>query len=340
MNQILEINPYNCMARKGNKEQCSHKQKFGEYCGKHYNTNIIRIDQPLELKQKKKNILVIPQIVNNLPVYTTMKEIYLRNITKIIKIQSFIRGSIIRYLNKLRGPGLFKRTLCNNDCDIYLMDDIKTIHLLDFYSVKEHDNFIYGFHIETIYKYINLNSDKTEINNPYTNRPLPNGSIQNINIIYNYYKKIGFRQPIVNIVPQDTAFLIKNKVLTIFQKMDQLNNYTDIDWFLCLDHSQLIKLVFLVKDLFEYRLDLTQQKKENIMSIGYVFPKECKYYKNLAINELKTEILDEFDKLVSQGKSKDDKYLGSLIILSGIVELVPKCALAYPWLVQGTFMNN
>lgn len=339
MNQNLEINTHHCMARKANHSQCSHMKKFGEYCGKHYNTNCIRIDQPIQIKLKKKNISMHPDIVNKLPVYTTIDSKYSRNILKIIKIQSFVRGVIIRYFNKLRGPAIFKRHLCNNDCDIYIMDDIRTIHLLDFYSVSETDNFIYGFHIETIYKYINLNSDKKEITNPYTNKPFSSNSIDNINRIYNYYNKIGFRQPIVNIIPQDKAFQIKNKVLTIFQKMDQLNNYTDIEWFLCLDYNNLIKLIFLVKDLFEYRFDLSQQKKYDIVSIGYVFPKEVKYYKNLPIEQLKTEILDEFDKLVSQGRSRDDKYIGSLIILSGIVDLVPKCASSYPWLIQGTFMN-
>ena len=82
-----------------------------------------------------------------------------------------------------------------------------------------------------IYKYIDLNRDKIEINNPYTNQPLPKDSIENINRIYNFYKKIGFRQPIINILPQNTTFLIKNNVLTVFQKMDQLNNYTDIFMF-------------------------------------------------------------------------------------------------------------
>lgn len=340
MNQILEINTHHCMARKGDHTQCSHKKKFGEYCGKHYNTNCNRIDQPIEIKQKKKNISLFTNNVNNLPVYNTINERYIRNVDKIIKIQSYIRGHIIRFFNKLRGPALFKRHLCNNDCDIYLMDSINTIHLLDFYSVKEDDNFIYGFHIETIYKYINLNKDKIEINNPYTNKPFHSDSIKNINIIYNFYKKIGFREPIVNIIPQNIDFIIKNKVLTIFQKMDQLNNYTDIEWFLCLDFNQLIKLMYLIKDLFEYRMDLSQQKKNDILSIGYVFPKENKYYKNLMINQLKMEILDEFDKLVSQGKTRDDKYIGSLVILSGIVELVPNCASSYPWLVQGTFMNH
>ena len=144
----LEIDTNHCMARKSNHTQCSHKKKFGDYCGKHYNTNITRIDQPLEIKQKKKNICIQSSIVNNLPVYnTTIREIFLRNIPTIIKIQAIIRGNIIRYLNKLRGPAVFKRHLCNNDCDIYLMDDVKTIHVLDFYSIKESDNFIYGFHI-------------------------------------------------------------------------------------------------------------------------------------------------------------------------------------------------
>ena len=116
-----------------------------------------------------------------------------------------------------------------------------------------------------------------------------------------------------------------------------LNNYTDIEWFLGLTHIHLLKLLLSIKDLFEYRMELSPTKKYNILKNGHIFIKNSSFYKHLTFNALRNELIDEFDRLVTEGQTRDDKYLGSLIILSGIVELVPNCALAYPWLIQGTF---
>ena len=121
------------------------------------------------------------------------------------------------------------------------------------------------------------------------------------------------------------------------QKMDELNNYTDIDWFMNLTNLELIKLIYGIKDLFDYRLELTNTKKRQIIKSGVVFYKDNNYYKYQPFDKLREEIIDEFDKLVSEGETKDERYLGSLIILSGLVERDNNCATAYPWLLQGSF---
>jgi hypothetical protein len=119
--------------------------------------------------------------------------------------------------------------------------------------------------------------------------------------------------------------------------MDELNNYTDINWFMNLTNLELIRLVYLIKDLFDYRMELSVLKKSKIVRMGTVFYKDSHHYKHVSFSHLRNEIIDELNRLVSEGETRDDRYLGSLIILSGLVELDENCATAYPWLVQGTF---
>jgi hypothetical protein len=155
--------------------------------------------------------------------------------------------------------------------------------------------------------------------------------------LYKYCKIIGIRNKIQNVLPVDPKFLLRNKVIRVFQKMDELNNYTDIEWFMNLTNIELIKLIYGIKDLFDYRLELTNTKKKQIIKSGIVFYKDNNYYKYQPFDKLREEIIDEFDKLVSEGETKDERYLGSLIILSGLVERDNNCATAYPWLLQGSF---
>ena len=119
--------------------------------------------------------------------------------------------------------------------------------------------------------------------------------------------------------------------------MDKLNNYTDIEWFMGLTHIQLLRLLNSMKDLFEYRLQLTIDKKYKIIKNGHLFIKNSNFYKHLTFQNLRTTMIEEFSRLITEGETRDDQYLGSLIILTALTELVPSCAQAYPWLVQGSF---
>jgi len=341
-NDVIEINYNLCMARKANGLQCSHRKKTGDYCGIHLiKTNLKRIDEPIIKKKKNSRKILNEPIINNKSndklIFKNAIELGARNIDKVVRIQTVFKGWFMRYLNKMRGPGLFNRRICNNQEDIYLFEPINNIHLNDFFSFLDEDGFIYGFHLESIYKYIENARDKNSINNPYNKNIIPKNIITNIVKLYKTCSRLGFHDKIKNELPNDEKFKIRSKVMNVFQKMDELNNYTDIEWFLGLTHVQLYKLISNIKDLFDYRMELNSVKKYKILKNGHIFIKNNGFYKHLTFNAIRNEIIDEFDRLVSEGETRDDKYLGSLIILSALVEMVPTCALAYPWLIQGTF---
>jgi hypothetical protein len=289
-------NIYCCKIVKG--RPCKYKRKCGDLCQRHYNEH--------NKKNKSNNSVEI--------------------------LQAFIRRYLTMSYNKLRGPALFNRKLCNNNTDIYTFDDINTIHPINFYSFLDNDRFIYGFDIASIYKYITISN---KLNNPYNNNSISNEEINTIYKLYNYSKKDINYKEIENILPTNTEFILKSKVVDVFQKMDQLNNYTDIKWFYSLSFNNLFKFIESIKDLYNYRMDLTNTKKKSILKDGRIFNKLS--YSKLSFMNLRLEVITEIDRLVSEGYTKDDKYLGSLIILTALTELVPSCASSYSWLVQSTF---
>jgi len=337
-----EINHMHCMARKADHKQCPNSKKIGDYCKMHSDKpNIIRIDTPIIIKPKRSYNKKTELITNPLPIKKDIPkyndEIYLRSIEKINKIKLTWRLHSYRKYNLLRGPALWRRELCNNEEDMYSTDSITSITPINFFSLLDDDNFIYGFHIETIYKYIEANSNKKEINNPYNNKPIANTIIDDIKLLYKYSKMQNGFKNIENELPTTPEFIIRSRVLKVFQKMDELNNYTDIDWFLKLTHLELLKFIHLLRDLWGYRMELSNKNKLSITETGLIFSKMPELYKKLKFHDLRIEILDELEKLVFQGKTRDDQYLGSLVILTGLVDISSKCSMAYPWLVQSSF---
>ena len=120
------------------------------------------------------------------------------NIDKVIKIQRWYRN-MANYMNiKLRGPALFDRLLCVNDCEFVSLDKLTDIDDEHFFSFQCEKNFVYGFHIDSIIDLIIKSDDQycENINEMIDNRnnkvkikiKLLNGTINistKINIILN-----------------------------------------------------------------------------------------------------------------------------------------------------------
>jgi hypothetical protein len=332
------------MARTADHSQCSNKKKIGDYCAIHSNKqNITRIDEELKIKKKRTYTKKLPVNNNSLLVITKSpnknnNKIDERYYRAIVKIQSFYRGYRHRKYDKYRGPALWKRKICNNNDDIYTTEEISKINPINFFSLSDKDGFVYGFDLETIYTYISINANKNNINNPYNNNTIPDKIIGDINRLYEYSKSIKTYTLVDNTLPDDPGFILKNLVLKVFQKMDELNNYTDIDWFYNLTSHDIMKLVNLVKDLWNYRMELTIKKKLAIIKTGRIFENTTEMLlKKMTLHNQRMLVINEFEKLVFDGNTRDDQYLGSLIILIALVELSKPCALAYPWLVQSSF---
>ena len=77
---------------------------------------------------------------------------YLKFSTFALKIQRVFRGHLVRYLDKLKGPGV--RSNCVNETDFYTLDNLKDLDKSQFYSFKDDDGFIYGFDICSLYNMI------------------------------------------------------------------------------------------------------------------------------------------------------------------------------------------
>ena len=255
-----------------------------------------------------------------------------------IKIQRIFRSRLARFYIKLKGPGFINRTLCVNETDFLLLQDIKTIKPHQFFSFKENE-FIYGFDICSFY---NLLKESTHSlpKNPY------NRSTLTPEIINNFHSLIS----ISKILKKKTNILIENdledislnnklKIRTtkIFQDIDRFGHVSDTEWFLSLTQSRALFYLKELSDVWNYRLQLSNElKREICYPTGNPFSSITNYSSlhNMSIIYVKNKILDVISNMIYKGINENSKALGAYYVLGVFTIVNQNAAITLPWLTE------
>ena len=266
----------------------------------------------------------------------------LYNFLKLSYYCIIIQKNFRRYLTKsyidLGGPALKDYSLCTNNTDFLSLEDLKLTRKDNFFSFKDEDGFIYGFDFSSIYNLILKFSHPL---NPYNRKPIQRKIINKIK----KRKIIGellnreIKTNIENIELKDKFCL---KVLDVFQKIDALGNYTNVDWFLNLNKFRLLKFIRELLDIWQYRAQLTIDTKRKIcppygdpfrgLKIHVLIDKDLKY--------IQKKILTIIESLIDRGIDNSSKSLGSFYVLGAFTLVSSGAAEALPWLYQSMRHNN
>lgn len=253
-------------------------------------------------------------------------------------IQKFVRKLNITNYIYYHGPGFHNRTNCVNDVDFCTLDNINKIPYTQFFSFKDEENFIYGFDILSIYNlYI---KNKTQIENPFTKKLINKSVFINMMRFIKYSKIIG-----INInIDYDTIHKLSDskqldmKILTLFQNMDSLGNYTNLSWFNSLNKNELIRFIRELLDIWNYRANLSQETKREICPpLGNPFRVlniNVNMINSYSFIQIKKNIVNVLDEFINKGITNDSKSLGCFYILSALTLVNYNAAEAMPWLYE------
>ena len=254
------------------------------------------------------------------------QDVYSESIDKISTIQKIVRGYFSRRRNRC----------CNNECLLTL----ESIHSID---EKYYIQFIdgsqqYGFDMRFLYKHMVIDGKRF---NPY----IPGSTFSDTSILkiedkldYCKYRGIDLKIiPKLESLTETQRFELK--VNGIFQKIDQLDYLTQCSWFLELDVPALKQLYIQLEDIWNYRAQLPVLRKKEIISGPKLFnisPTAINNYPNSDPSKkiIQSLLLTIFDRLLSEGKTIDDKKLGAMFILSALVIVSIPAADSFPYLVQ------
>jgi len=272
-----------------------------------------------------------------------------------ITIQKFVRMLLIKHYIKCHGPAFYKRNICSNDVDFCTLDDLKIIPYNQFISFKDDNNHIYGFDIISLYTLFKngfsgkkkSNSDVhnniiIDIENPFTKQKF-NANIlkQLINYInISRILKIAINLEYDELVVISDSKQLEMKILTLFQKIDSLGNYTNIKWFLNLDKKQLIRFVRELMDIWNYRANLSYEVKREIV------PQRNDPFYDRTINmnmlgqysftQIRKYCITIIDILINSGINANASSLGSYYVLCALTIVSPDAAETLPWLYEAT----
>jgi hypothetical protein len=258
----------------------------------------------------------------------------------IVKIQKVFRGALVRTYFKLHGPAAFNRSLCTNSDDFITMDPLEEMSFDQFISYKDLDGFIYGFNIASLFNLFVKNKNGEKTKNPYNRNEIPEAIIINIRKITRLSVILNIP---INLCYEDETASVSNekaielRALSLFQKINELGNYSDFKWFLSLNKVKLIKLIRELADIWNYRAQIELQVKRNIC------PPNGDPFRNLNMHYISTEqnisniqkvILEVLEKFVNNGIDKDSKALGACYVLGALTIVNDDAATSLPWLFQ------
>jgi hypothetical protein len=165
--------------------------------------------------------------------------------SKVINIQKLWRGYIIRKRLRLAGPGVLKRSMCNNEDELITFESIKSIHPFDFFGFEENGK-VYGFDIRSI-----VDSLHRTGTNPFTRQNLTIDSRIRIRQIYGYRLRNKLENYYEHNALRTSETLIQNRWIQVCQIIEE-NGFFDVhpNIFISLNKSQLyIFLNMILNDL-------------------------------------------------------------------------------------------
>jgi hypothetical protein len=134
---------------------------------------------------------------------------------------------------------------------------------------------------------------------------------------------------------------LRNRAVRIFQRINELGNYADFEWFMNLSMQQLKRFYVALEDIWNYRLQLTIHAKFNVIGTNDPF-REIPMNVFMRVNQLfklRNLMLDIIEAFITRGipagKIGTDNYItGSIYVLTALVEVSRPAALALPHLVN------
>lgn len=329
--------PNICCSIKSKKEpnvRCSHPTVHSsEYCGIHINAKtLVRFvggfgDKVPKVEIPKEKTEVVPDKSKKQRHSVNESQEEKKSSTH---IQSVFRGWNIR-----------RRSKPNNIEDCGTLEKLIVIPIEYYIQYQDAtDNLWYGFDIRTLESIL---ESKHPVN-PYNTKDLKS----NNKLMANYAHKKSFILDSKRKMSHDSPKLTESQrfsqfVVRVFQKFDELGQYTDTEWFTTLSLEQLKHFYHLANDMFDYRAQLSDEMKKNIVKNGLIFhnfKSTLSKFRNVHTRILQVEILREMERVVDEGVDKEFKILGMNLILSALVEVSHRASLALPHLVQSTFFTD
>ena len=293
----------NVKNRKQSNVRCSNRATNEDFCSKHYKNPIMFVYP----EYQQKAVVII-------------QKIWKRYCSK----QFFSR----------QGPARNDYSIANNNSDIYSLEPLVLVPKTYFFSFHDSNKHVWAFDIRTL-SY--LCSRSKNIKNPYTQENLTKEILKKIDKRLSWLKKLKYS------ITYDSVSLTNEqmwnqRVLDVFNKIEELGYLVNSDWFHGMDKEDHIIFYKKIYDIWNYRLQLTIKEKSLIVP---GFNKKNKLFKFLIeeLNNKEEKVLRKNTLQIIEcfisSEDKTQKALGVMYVLMGLSYVNDSVSEAYSW-IQST----
>jgi hypothetical protein len=197
-------------------------------------------------------------------------------------IQRYYRGHLARRILKLQGPALkhSARNQCINQTDFVTLEEMDEIEPCHFFSIgvinaRTNKEDVYGFNIKSLSDFVinqsrpnNMDMD-TGFYNPYTRVPFSPDTRHAIETFMRLRGVVYGGKCAKQVVDGDEIQITPTQkmelnALALFQTMNRLDNYSDVNWFLNLTRGDTIKFVREFLDIWNHRAELSENMRREL----------------------------------------------------------------------------
>ena len=260
-----------------------------------------------------------------------------------IIIQKIFRKWKIHRIHLLFTRYETNRNKCVNDTDFYNLDKLDEIPKYKFITVMDTSGIYYGFSVQSLY---NLSTSESTVLNPYTRQPIPEECIKHVKLLYKtpHIARLNFSKQDDGVAGLSIEDKYKLRVVSIFQQINMLGHYSDSSWFLELSMYNMVRFIRFLKDIWQYRANLSVTIRREICPLGNPFNMNVPEIETLSDLPtdlyLKLSIIHVIEMMIYSGINTDSRTLGSYYVLSALTLVSIPAANAFPWLYQSLQEDN
>ena len=279
------------------------------------NIKLLGLNKYIHTKQSK------PLLINDIIKLIQKERYYENNYDKIVCVQSIVRKWLVK-----------RRYICCNTVEITSFDDIFEIPSIYYYLFNDSiSNKSFGFDIRSLLAI--LKSDYPSC--PYTFR---NYTDYEKNSIWNHAKILSRNGVILEFdkLELNKEQEMEMRMKDVFHKINMLDNYSSHLWFKNMDLKELANFYTKLEDIWNYRVGMDIVEKMRILQTnnGNAFMMSINTIKHIKSKiQLQEILLNEIDRFITEGINRDERKLGAMLMLTGLVEVSDEAASGLPHLL-------
>jgi hypothetical protein len=215
------------------------------------------------------------------------------------------------------------------------MEEIADISGTYLFSFADTDKMVYAFDIRSLGSLLEKTGQEPA-QNPYNRQPLAAETIKKAISYIRWARSKGLDTRWIPVAPTTPDQQFALRVTDLFQKIDELNYYTNTTWFTNMNVDDHRCFYVELHDIWFHRAELSNDMRNTIIPPPArpfrLLVREVVAQRSLEI--LRKTNMDLIRMFISAATDRNERVLGAMYVITALTMVNSQCAESYPWLYE------